>query len=110
VNDFDVESTNATLVVGLSDLPAGSYEIISTLANDHTTSGFDETDAFCRLMKGGVDLSGASESFVRTEAGLTLSMVATVNGSDTVGAYCQTDGSPTEIHANIVAIALNQLN
>jgi hypothetical protein len=123
-NSLDVTSDFGSakqLVVGLSDLPAGSYLVESTL---HSTFASGETtgaDGFCYLGKNGSGVSAATgEAAGDGSAGsgdgfgflgaLTLSAVVTVDGTDTLADYCNNDGTPIEVNGNMSALKLDAVN
>lgn len=114
-NDVETATDPGKEVVGLSNLPAGSYLVMSTLHSTFASGQTDGSDVYCQLLKNGnkdtplfdFPSDGSEVSFFH---GLTLSAVTTVTSSDTIGLYCLEFDTPTEVVANITALAVNNVN
>jgi Collagen triple helix repeat (20 copies) len=106
-NTYTVNDQGLHLVVGLSDLPAGTYAIFVTVTNENGDT------AFCVLQKNNATFNdgGKIDEFV----GTSYTGVVTTGGSDTIGAACesaagQVTSNSSEISGSITAIKLDALN
>jgi hypothetical protein len=107
-NTNTVDAEGKDIVVGLSDLPAGSYLVSASMGD-----GGD--DATCELDQNLASVNGAdSSNLLENNHATTLTGVVTTGGSDVVAVYCQSVGGITEnsseIFGSITAIKLNSLN
>jgi hypothetical protein len=124
-NSFDVTAdvggNTKQLVVGLSDLPAGTYLVESTLHSSFAAGETTGADGVCYLGKNGFGVSAATgDAAGDGTAGngdgfgflgaLTLSAVVTVNGTDTLADYCDNEGTPIEVNGNMSALKIDSVN
>jgi hypothetical protein len=117
-NSFDVTAdldVTPNLVVGLSDLPAGSYLVESTLRSEYAAGETTGSDGFCYLAKNGSGVgssTGSSGDGIQFDFfhGLALTAVVAVGGSDTVAVYCNNSGTPIEVDGNMAALKVDSVN
>jgi len=113
-------STKGQQVVGLSNLPAGTYLIESTLRSTYASGATEGDDDYCWLQKNssGIDAStggpadGPKIDFFHST---TLTAPVTVNTTDVVAAYCADSSglistNPSELLADITALKVDALN
>jgi len=100
------------IVVGLSDLPAGTYAIFANLRND----GPDDAD--CQFLENSSTISMASpyERPLRTDDATNLTGVVTTGGSDVVDVQCVSSkptiafNNSSQIEGSMLAMKLDALN
>ena len=94
----------AQRVVGLSDLPAGTYAVFATLSNG------GPNDAACRLASDTTPLNDAVDfPSLGVNVVTTLTGVVTTDGTNIVDVACKSQGS-SKISGAITAILLDALN
>jgi hypothetical protein len=109
-NTYTVDNISMQIVVGLSDLPAGTYAVFATLRN----GGPD--DAYCELDKKSSSVTGVANTLMETSHARTVTGVVTTGGSDVVAVYCASSQpditlfNSSEIFGSITAIKLDSLN
>lgn len=114
-NDVEIGTDPGKEVVGLSGLPTGAYMISSTLHSTYASGQTDGSDVYCSLLKNGnkdtplfdFPTDGTLTPFFQ---GSTISTVASISSSDTIDLYCFTADLPTEVVANLTALAVNEVN
>ena len=117
-NSYDVTADfDATpqLVVGVSDLPAGSYLVESTIRSQYASGETTGSDGYCYLAKNGSGVgssTGSGGDGIQFDFfhGLALTAVVALGGSDTVAVYCNNSGTPIEVNGNMAALKVDSVN
>jgi Collagen triple helix repeat (20 copies) len=109
-NSYTVDDQSKHLVIGLSDLPAGTYAVFATVHRP-----LEDDEAFCELDKNGSPISDADWNHLLEQfRATTFTGVIATGGSDVAGVECESalgfTTNQTLVAGSITALKLDALN